>query len=69
MEAGLIRRLPNPFDTGDQWLDSKTIQFFAMDANGDGRTDLVEAYIRSDPNQGNLLYFRSYLSKVWRRTK
>ena len=50
------------FDTGQQWLD-KHIQFFAIDANGDGRTDLVEAYTRVDPVQGNLLYFRSFLSK------
>ena len=34
-----------------------------MDANGDGRTDLVEAYTYNDPNLGNLLYFRSFLSK------
>ncbi len=53
----------SPFDTGEPWLDSKTIQFFAMDANGDGRTDLVEAYTRTDPNLGNLLYFRAFLSK------
>jgi RHS repeat-associated protein len=51
------------FDTGDGWLGSKHLKFFAMDANGDGRTDLVEAYIRTDPGQGDLLYFRSYLSK------
>ena len=50
------------FDPGDPWLD-KTIQFFPMDANGDGRTDLVEAYIRTDANLGDLLYFRSFLSK------
>lgn len=53
----------SPFDSGDPWLDAKHIQFWAMDANGDGRTDLVEAYTRTDPNQGNLLYFRTYLSR------
>ncbi|QRK06240.1 VCBS repeat-containing protein [Archangium violaceum] len=50
------------FETGDSWT-SKHIQFFPMDVNGDGRTDLVEAYAHYDPNQGELLYFRAYLSK------
>lgn len=49
------------FDTGDTW-SSKHISFFAMDANGDGRTDLVEAFGHYDPDQGDLLYFRTYLS-------
>ncbi|NJL26984.1 MAG: hypothetical protein HC897_03425 [Thermoanaerobaculia bacterium] len=49
------------FDTGDSW-SSKHLSFFPMDVNGDGRTDLVEAYGRFDPNQGDLLTFRSYLS-------
>jgi RHS repeat-associated protein len=49
------------FDTGDTWTSSH-IAFFAMDVNGDGRTDLVEAYAHFDPDQGQLLYFRSYLS-------
>ncbi|HJQ27375.1 MAG TPA: RHS repeat-associated core domain-containing protein [Blastocatellia bacterium] len=52
----------SPLDTGDPWLDGQHLQFFAMDANGDGRTDLVEAYSHSDPDQGELLYFRTYLS-------
>lgn len=50
------------FVTGDNWSE-KHLQFFAMDVNGDGRTDLVEAFARFDPNQGDLLSFRSYLSK------
>ena len=50
------------FDTGDTW-DSNHIEFYAVDANGDGRTDVVEAYAYYDPSQGELLYFRSYLSK------
>lgn len=50
------------FVTGDNW-STKHLQFFAMDVNGDGRTDLVEAFARFDPNQGDLLTFRSYLSK------
>jgi RHS repeat-associated core domain len=62
--TGFEEAAGSPFDTGDAWLDSKHLQFFPMDANGDGRTDLVEAYIRTDPNFGNLLYFRTYLSKV-----
>ena len=50
------------FATGDAW-SSKHLQFFAMDVNGDGRTDIVEAYARHDPNQGDLLTLRSYLSQ------
>lgn len=50
------------FKTGDTW-GPKHIQFFAADVNGDGRTDLIEAYAHFDPIQGDLLYFRSYLSK------
>ncbi len=50
----------SPFNPNESWLDSK---FFAMDANGDGRTDLVEAYTHNDPKLGNLLYFRTFLSK------
>lgn len=53
----------SPYDTGDSWLGSKHIDFFALDANGDGRTDLVEAYSHYDPNQGDVLYFRTYLSQ------
>src|SRR5207244_4241555 len=34
------------------------LNFFAMDANGDGRTDFVETY-----SQGGRLYFRTYLSQ------
>lgn len=50
------------FKTGDAWTP-KHIAFFPIDVNGDGRTDLVEAYARHDPSRGDLLYFRSYLSK------
>ncbi|WP_164018971.1 FG-GAP-like repeat-containing protein [Pyxidicoccus trucidator] len=50
------------FKTGDTW-DSKHLQFFPMDVNGDGRTDLVEAYAHHDVSLGDLLYFRAYLSK------
>lgn len=53
---------PTIFDTGDPWLDAKHIDFFAMDANGDGRTDFVEAYAHHDPQLGDVLAFRSYLS-------
>src|SRR6185436_8622805 len=53
----------SPYDTGDTWMDTKHIQFFATDANGDGRTDLVEAYSHHDPNLGDQLYFRTYLSQ------
>ncbi|MDR6941124.1 RHS repeat-associated core domain-containing protein [Mucilaginibacter pocheonensis] len=50
------------FDTGDTW-SSKHLNFFPMDVNGDGRTDLVEIYAHYDPSSGgDLLYFRSYLS-------
>jgi hypothetical protein len=48
-------------DTGDQYC-ADHLGFYAMDVNGDGRTDLVEAYAHSDPQRGKLLYFRSYLS-------
>ncbi|MES2069887.1 MAG: RHS repeat-associated core domain-containing protein [Pseudomonadota bacterium] len=50
-------------DTGDSW-SSDSLGLFAMDVNGDGRTDLVEAYSYDDPDQGQLLYFRSYLSAI-----
>jgi RHS repeat-associated protein len=53
----------SPLDTGDSWYDTAHLKFFAMDANGDGRTDLVEAYSHHDPNLGDQLYFRAYLSK------
>jgi RHS repeat-associated protein len=62
--AGFDAAPGNPFDTGDPWFDdSKHLKFFAMDVNGDGRTDLVEAYSHHDPNAGDLLYFRTYLSQ------
>lgn len=50
------------FKTGNAW-SSKHLQFFAIDANGDGRTDLVEAYAHSDPDRGDLLYFRTLFSQ------
>jgi len=50
------------FHTGDVW-DTNHIQFLAIDANGDGRTDIVESYAYFNPNLGSLLRFRSYLSK------
>lgn len=50
------------FNTGDTW-DKNHIAFYAADVNGDGRTDLVEAYAYYNPSQGYLLYFRSYLSQ------
>ena len=50
------------FDTGDSW-SSKHLNFYPMDVNGDGRTDLVETYAHYDSaSGGDLLYFRSYLS-------
>lgn len=52
----------DPFDTGDTW-SPKHLRFFAMDVNGDGRTDLVEAYSRHDAEEGDQLTFRSYLSR------
>jgi len=48
----------SPFKSGDPWDAASHINFFPMDVNGDGRTDLVEAYA-----QENMLYFRSYLSQ------
>jgi hypothetical protein len=48
-------------DTGDQFSPGH-IGFYAMDVNGDGRTDLVEAYGHPGPQGGKLLHFRSYLS-------
>ncbi|MBV8518347.1 MAG: VCBS repeat-containing protein [Acidobacteria bacterium] len=51
------------FNTGDTW-SSKHIDFFAADANGDGRTDLVEAYGSYDSERGSdVLAFRTYLSQ------
>lgn len=50
----------SPFAPNEPWLNSR---FFAIDANGDGRTDLVEAYSHNDPQRGDVLYFRSFLSK------
>lgn len=50
------------FDTGDSWDTANHIGFYATDVNGDGRTDLVEAYKHYDATYGSLLYFRSYLS-------
>ncbi|SEU34077.1 FG-GAP-like repeat-containing protein [Stigmatella erecta] len=51
------------FQTGYAW-DASHLQFFAMDANGDGRTDLVQAYSHYDAaTQGHQLYFRSFLSQ------
>lgn len=49
------------FATGDYWT-AKHLAFFAMDANGDGRTDVVEAYGHHDPSGEDVLYLRSYLS-------
>lgn len=50
------------FDTGETWDTANHIAFYATDVNGDGRTDLVEAYKHYDPTYGSLLYFRSWLS-------
>jgi len=47
----------SPYNTGDPWDPATHLKFFAMDVNGDGRTDLVQAY-----SQNNQLCFRSYLS-------
>lgn len=54
---GFTAAAGSPFDTGDPWDPASHIAFFAMDANGDGRTDLVEAYA-----QDGRLCFRTYLS-------
>ncbi|HYH06194.1 MAG TPA: RHS repeat-associated core domain-containing protein [Thermoanaerobaculia bacterium] len=45
------------FETGNRWSATAHLRFFAMDVNGDGRTDLVEAY-----TVDSRLAFRSYLS-------
>lgn len=55
---GFTAAAGSPFDTGDPWDPASHITFFAMDANGDGRTDLVEAYAEEGQ-----LRFRSYLSR------
>ena len=55
---GFTAAAGSPFDTGDPWDSASHISFFAMDANGDGRTDLVEAYA-----EDGRLCFRSYLSR------
>ena len=60
------------WDTGDDWLDpdaGQHIAFFPMDVNGDGRTDLVEAYAHYDPSLGDVLAFRVYVSVVGSETK
>jgi RHS repeat-associated protein len=48
----------SPFATGEPWDPASHIRFFAMDANGDGRTDLVEAFA-----QDGRLCFRTFLSR------
>jgi hypothetical protein len=58
-ESGLVA-LPE-HDTGDQF-SADHLGFYTMDVNGDGRTDLVEAYGQPGPQGGKLLHFRSYLS-------
>lgn len=55
---GFTAAAGSPFDTGDPWDPASHVAFFAMDANGDGRTDLVEAYA-----QDGQLCFRTYLSQ------
>jgi hypothetical protein len=52
-------------DTGDAWCDGH-LGFYAIDANGDGCADLVEAYAHEDPQRGKLLFFRTYLSQLCR---
>lgn len=49
--------------TGD-YLTPDHLQFFAMDVNGDGRTDIVEAYAEFDPLQGRILCLATYLSRI-----
>ncbi|WP_437275192.1 RHS repeat-associated core domain-containing protein [Sorangium sp. So ce375] len=51
------------YDTGSPW-NTNHIGFWAMDVNGDGRSDLVEAYVHQDFSKGPLLYFHCYLSRV-----
>jgi RHS repeat-associated protein len=46
----------------EDWDERTHLRFFAMDANGDGRTDLVQAYSHHDESLGDLLYLRTYLS-------
>jgi RHS repeat-associated protein len=63
LSDGSTLEQPQFFDTGDPWMGTKSIQFFAMDANGDGRTDLVEAYAYDAQGGDEILYLRSYLSQ------
>jgi hypothetical protein len=49
------------FATGIAW-SPKHLAFFAIDVDGDGRADLVEAFARTDAGRGELLTFRTYLS-------
>ncbi|ALG09700.1 FG-GAP-like repeat-containing protein [Kibdelosporangium phytohabitans] len=52
----------SPVGTGDTW-DGRHLRFFAMDVNGDGRTDIVQAFGSHDEEQGEVLGFRAYLSE------
>ncbi|MBM7774741.1 RHS repeat-associated protein [Actinokineospora baliensis] len=49
-------------DTGGTW-DAKHLRFFAMDVNGDGRTDIVQAFSKRDPAKGDVLGLRVLLSE------
>jgi hypothetical protein len=52
-------------DTGDEYCAGH-LGFHAVDVNGDGCADLVEAYAHDDPQRGKLLFFRTYLSLLGR---
>lgn len=56
--AGFTAADGSPYSTGDPWDDATLLNFFAMDVNGDGRTDFVESY-----DDNGTLSFRSYLSQ------
>lgn len=48
--------------TGESF-SPRHLAFFALDADGDGRCDLVQVFERSDGEGGGLLTFRTFLSR------
>jgi len=57
-DTGFVEAPGSPFAT-DAPLDTSHLRFFAMDANGDGRTDIVQAF----SNRSGQLCFRTWLSR------
>jgi len=56
-DSGFVEASGSPFRT-DEPLDASHVRFFAMDANGDGRTDIVQAF-----SDGGRLCFKTWLSR------